>query len=67
MINEFRGKYYFLSNFYMAPVIWDGVHYTNNESAFQSAKLTSRIKRQYFSELDPSSAKKKRKKSPIKT
>lgn len=50
----------------MAPVIWDGVHYTNNESAFQSAKLTSRIKRQYFSELDPSSAK-KRKKSPIKT
>ena len=59
MINEFRGKYYFLSNFYMSPVIWDGVHYTNNESAFQSAKLTSRIKRQDFSELDPSSAKRK--------
>lgn len=59
MINEFRGKYYFLSNFYIAPVIWEGVRYTNNESAFQSAKLTSRIERQDFSELDPGAAKRR--------
>lgn len=60
MINEFRGKYYFLSNFYMADVIWDGVRYTNNESAFQSAKLISKTKREeLFSNLDPSSAKRK--------
>lgn len=59
MINEFRGKYYFLSNFYIAPVIWEDVRYTNNESAFQSAKLTSRIERQDFSELDPGAAKRK--------
>ena len=44
MINSFRGKYFFLSNFYMAPVIWEGSHFTNNEAAFQSAKLTSKIK-----------------------
>ena len=31
MINEFRGKYYFLSNFYKAPVTWGGITYTNNE------------------------------------
>lgn len=58
MINNFRGKYFFLSNFYMAPVIWDGSHFTNNEAAFQSAKLTSRIKRnELFSEADPRTAK----------
>lgn len=39
MISAFRGKYYFLSNFYAAPVVWDGVSYKNNEAAFQSAKV----------------------------
>ena len=39
MINEFRGKYYFLSNFYNTPVTWDGITYQNNEAAFQSAKI----------------------------
>lgn len=28
MISAFRGKYYFLSNFYAAPVVWDGVSYS---------------------------------------
>ena len=38
MINTFRGKYYFLSNFYMAPFIYKGISYLNAEAAFQSAK-----------------------------
>lgn len=58
MINEFRGKYYFLSNFYEAPVTWEGVTYRNNEAAFQSAKVISDEDRKLFSTLDPSSAKK---------
>lgn len=59
MINEFRGKYYFLSNFYSAPVEWCGVKYLNNEAAFQSAKVISIDGRQQFAHLDPSKAKQK--------
>ena len=31
MINSFTGDYYFLSNFYMAPVSYNGWDYTNVE------------------------------------
>ncbi|WP_236354797.1 NADAR family protein [Konateibacter massiliensis] len=55
-INEFRGKYYFLSNFYEAPVAYEGVTYRNNEAAFQAQKTFS--DRECFGNLDPSSAKK---------
>lgn len=56
MINEFRGKYYFLSNFYSSPVTYEGLIYLNNEATFQSAKTFS--DRECFTNLDPSSAKK---------
>lgn len=59
MINEFRGKYYFLSNFFSAPVTYDGITYQNNEAAFQSAKVLDKSVREKFSMLDPSSAKRK--------
>ena len=59
MINEFRGKYYFLSNFYEAPVTYEGITYRNNEAAFQAAKVTDTNVREKFSNLDPSSAKRK--------
>lgn len=59
MINDFRGKYFFLSNFYEAPVTWDGITYKNNEAAFQSAKVLDKGLRKEFATLDPSSAKKK--------
>ena len=58
-IDSFRGKYYFLSNFYSAKVPWEGITYLNNESAFQSAKLKDVNKRKQFANLDPSSAKRK--------
>lgn len=57
MINEFRGPYYFLSNFYEAPVTWNGITYKNNEAAFQSAKTTNIDIRKTFSTMDPSTAK----------
>lgn len=59
MINEFRGKYYFLSNFYNAKVEWEGITYLNNESAFQSAKVLDKEVRLKFANLDPSSGKRK--------
>lgn len=59
MINEFKGKYFFLSNFYSAPVEYEGLMYQNNESAFQSAKITDMEKRKQFCTKDPSTAKKK--------
>lgn len=59
MINSFRGKYCFLSNFYEAPVTYEGITYKNNESAFQSAKLKDKHKRLSFVNLNPSMAKRK--------
>ena len=59
MIDEFKGKYYFLSNFYNAPVIYEDLLYLNNESAFQSAKAKDIERRKQFCNLDPSTAKKK--------
>lgn len=58
MINEFKGQYYFLSNFYTAPVTWCGITYQNNEAAFQSAKVLDNSLREEFAVLDPASAKK---------
>ena len=40
-IDSFRGKYYFLSNFFPAPVIYQGLTYQNNEAAFQAQKTLS--------------------------
>ena len=56
-INEFRGEYYFLSNFYNADVTYQGVIYKNNEAAFQSAKAIDLDTRIRFSKLDPLTAK----------
>lgn len=59
MIDSFRGKYYFLSNFYPSNVLWNGVAYNNNEAAFQSAKTKDETKRAEFANLDPRMAKRK--------
>ncbi len=59
MIDEFRGKNYFLSNFYSAPVTYEGITYENNEAAFQAAKVLDKSEREKFAKLDPSSAKRK--------
>lgn len=41
-IKEFRNKYYFLSNFYNAEIVYNGNTFRNNESAFQAAKCPER-------------------------
>lgn len=46
MINSFRGKYNFLSNFIIAPVFLDDVQYPSVEHAFQAAKTLDNKERE---------------------
>jgi ribA/ribD-fused uncharacterized protein len=57
MINEFRGKYYFLSNFSDSKITINDITFNNGESAFHSFKDISR--QSDFANLDPSTAKRK--------
>lgn len=56
-ISEFKGKYFFLSNYYTAPVEYDGILYLNNEAAFQAAKCLAVGERKRFAYLTPPDAK----------
>ena len=55
MIDNFRGKYFFLSNFFPSNILYQGVLYHNAEAAFHAQKDPSR--REEFSRLNPSEAK----------
>lgn len=56
IINSFRDENYFLSNFYEAPVKYDGISYQNNEAAFQAQKCANKADRQSFADLNPTEA-----------
>lgn len=58
-IDSFRGKYYFLSNFFPAPIIYDGLIYQNNEAAFQAQKTLEKTDRKVFTQLAPAEAKRR--------
>jgi ribA/ribD-fused uncharacterized protein len=47
-INEFGGKYRFLSNFYACAVMFEGVTYPSVENAYQAAKTLDQEDRQMF-------------------
>lgn len=57
-IDSFTGEYEFLSNFYVAPVTFDDLTYTNNEAAFQAQKCINPKDRIRFTTLNPTEAKK---------
>jgi NAD+ synthase len=57
MINDFRGKYAFLSNFYDAPVEYNGLRFLNSEAAFQAQKTIDERERMQFTNLDASNSK----------
>lgn len=59
MIDEFDGKYRFLSNFYPAPVTYEGMDYASVENAYQAAKTTDVEKRKEFQFIKASEAKRK--------
>ena len=46
MINDFSGKYAFLSNFYHSPIEEDGITYPTVEHYFQAMKTTNIKERQ---------------------
>jgi ribA/ribD-fused uncharacterized protein len=56
-INSFKRENHFLSNFYNAPVVFEGIEYLNNEAAFQSAKVKLESERRKFENLQPNNAK----------
>ena len=58
-IDQFKGKYYFLSNFSSYPVRYNGLTYKNSEAAFQAQKVTDSKLRESFTHLPPNKAKAK--------
>ena len=59
MINNFRDEFFFLSNFYIAPVVYNGLTFQSNEAAFQAQKTLNEGQRRKFMRLAPSNAKMK--------
>lgn len=57
MIDNFKGDYYYLSNFYEIDIIYEGITYKNNEAAFQAQKCVNKDDRLQFSTLNASEAK----------
>ena len=55
VISEFRGVNRFLSNFYPATIIMDGLRFTDSEAAFQSQKEPE--KAHMYEGLDPKTTK----------
>ena len=59
MIDSFKGKYFFLSNFYEAPVLFEGIMYGSSEAAFQAQKCKDEKQKILFAYLGPSEAKRR--------
>lgn len=57
VIDKFRDEYFFLSNFYPAPVTYRGLTYKNNEAAFQAQKCMTEEEKFAFTEYEPARAK----------
>ena len=57
-IDRFRGEYAFLSNFWEAPVTYQGLTYGSNEAAFQAQKCMTEEEKQAFTEMRPAKSKK---------
>lgn len=56
-ITEFQGEHRYLSNFWPAPILWDGIVFPSAEHAYQAAKTHDRTARQYMARLTPGQAK----------
>lgn len=54
-ISQFRGEFRFLSNFFPATMVMDGLRFTDTEAAFQSQKEPE--KAHMFEGLDPATTK----------
>lgn len=59
MIDKFIDKYFFLSNYYIVPVTYNGLTFQSNEAAFQAQKTLNEGQRRKFTKLAPNKAKAK--------
>lgn len=50
-IKGFFGEYRYLSNFHLAPVVYEGITYPSTEAAFQAAKTHDKVERQRIANL----------------
>ncbi|MCK5616237.1 NADAR family protein, partial [Candidatus Pacearchaeota archaeon] len=55
---HFKGEHFYLSNFYKAPTMYDGVQYPTSENAYQAAKSLDPEVRKQFVDVTPGKAKK---------
>jgi ribA/ribD-fused uncharacterized protein len=58
VIDNFRGEYSFLSNFYYVKISYGGLIYPSVENAFQAQKCSNVDFRQKFVNISPSNSKK---------
>lgn len=65
-ILQFQEKYRFLSNFWVAPVTWEGITYPSSECAYQAAKSLDSTVRLLFTTMTPSKAKREGKKIKLR-
>lgn len=54
---QFRGTYFFLSNFYPSPIHYNGLVYPTAENAFQAAKCRNEKDKMQFTRISPADAK----------
>lgn len=64
MIENFQEEYAWLSNFYITPIIYNGIKYTSTEAAFQAQKCPERALE--FVDLPPALAKKLGRQVPLR-
>ena len=55
-VNKFSGKFSYLSNYYICPIIYKGEEYTSVEAAFQAQKVPP-SDRKSFTKMPPNTAK----------
>lgn len=48
VIDDFRGRYGFLSNFHRAPLVWEGITYPTSEHAFNAGKTLDMGQREWI-------------------
>lgn len=58
-INDFAGEYKFLSNFYLHPIMFNGIDYPSSENAFQAQKSLDKNVQLEFQSITPNRAKQK--------
>ena len=65
-VTRFREEYMFLSNFYEAPLTYEGIPYLSSEAAFQAQKCVTEEERRAFSTLRTADSKRMGRQVPLR-